>query len=157
MVDWYVKDMLPALKAETDAQMPKMIEDPADVEKLLVERFKGESKQRREESAKAVKELSATIPDLNDFLEGTAPNGDGWMANKDHPAMVALLSEVARMRQSDFGGHVTDLYRGETVEGVNQQIEDIRANDKLTGEQQGARLVPLYKKKAAIMEAAKGR
>lgn len=159
VVNWYAKELLPALKADNEAQMPKMIEDAAEVDKVLTERFRGESKQRREESIKAIRELSATIPDLNDFLEGTAPyeNDKGWMANKDHPAMVALLSEVARMRQPDFGGHTTDQFRGETVEGIDQQIVDIRTNEKLTGEQQGARLVPLYKKKAAILAANKGR
>jgi hypothetical protein len=61
--------------------------------------------------------------------------------------MIALLSEVARMRQPDFGGHVTDQYRGETMEGIDAQIKDMRAREKELGsEEVGNRLIPLYRR-----------
>jgi hypothetical protein len=157
MVSWYLKDVIPALRADSEANMPKMIEAEADVQQVLTERFRGESKQRMEAADKAIRDLSVSIPDLKDFLDGTAPNGNSWMANRYHPAMVHLLSEVARMQQPDFGGHTTDPYRGESVEGIDTQIADLRANNTLNPDEVGRRLSLLYQRKVAIMNASKGR
>lgn len=157
MVNWYLKDVIPMLKADGEAAMPKMIEDQAGIEQVLNDRFRGETKQRLADSEKATRDLSASIPDLKDLLEGTAPNGDSWMPIKYHPAWVALSSEVARMRQQDFGGHVTDPFRGETVEGIDMQIKDLRGRTDIDGEDMGQRLNELYRKKVAIANANKGR
>lgn len=153
LITWYAKDLLPKLSESAKANAIQMIEDPGAVEKILGDRFKGETKQTVELRDKAIQSLSANIPDLRDFLEGTAPNGNAWMANKNHPAMVALLSQVAKLQFQDFGGAEVGLQASDNLGNVDTQIADMRANkDGLPEEELGRRLESLYKKKAVLLK-----
>jgi len=130
-IDFYATKVVPALIAKLKDGAPaevEMIEGDEAVNKVLGERFKTEAPIRREERDKAITSLSQTIPDLKDFLEGTAPNGKAWMANKDHPAMVQLLSEVARMQAQDFGGNVNGATNVEGATAAKKEADDIIGN-----------------------------
>ncbi len=130
-IEFYAKQVVPALMAKLKDGAPaeiEMIEGDDAVSKVLGERFKTEAPIRREERDKAITSLSQTIPDLKDFLEGTAPNGKAWMANKDHPAMVQLLSEVARMQAQDFGGGVNGTASVEGASAAKKEADDIIGN-----------------------------
>jgi hypothetical protein len=152
LVEWYMKDAVPGLTAGADRI--EMVEDAAQVEKVLGDVFKGETKQTLAARDQAVTLLKSEIPELADFLEGTAPFGKPWMANKDHPAMVKLLKFVAEAKQQDFGGNIEGLSASDTVDSVDSQIADMRAKTDLSPAEIGKRLEPLYKKKAFLMKKA---
>lgn len=118
--------VLPAIKKEYEASRGEpinMIEDDAAIDAIYTERFKGESQSRQEAFKQGVAILSQTVPDLKDFMDGTAPNGKGWMPNGKHPALIHLISEIGRMTAQDFGGHVQGA---PVVDGnAQQEIEKI--------------------------------
>lgn len=126
----YAGELVPMMAEMNKANDVKMIEAQAEVDKILGDKFKDELPARREESARAIQNLTltGTIPELPDLLEGVSKSGDGWIANKNHPGFIALLSEVARMQQQDFGGDVSS--RGMSQDGVAAKAEadDIMSN-----------------------------
>jgi hypothetical protein len=154
LVEWYQKEAVPMLHEALKGQEVEIIEDDAQVEKILGERFKDETPLRREEFNRGVQALSQTIPDLKDFLEGTAPNGKAWIANKNHPALVQLISEVARLQAQDFGGNVdgkTVTADGAAAKAEADDIIGNKANPKYEQYWKGdkttvAHVEELYKK-----------
>lgn len=155
-VEFYAKEIVPKLYQEINAGAPEMIEDDAAVEKILTEKFQNETARRREDFNRGVTVLSRTNPDLKDFLEGTSPYGSAWIANKNHPALIHLISEVARSQMQDFGGHVAGLTATDTMESVNGEIEKLRkeaeaSNDQFQRENLGAKMSDLYRKRQALV------
>lgn len=152
----YATELVPKLAEAAKANQVEMIEDQSAVEKILGERFKGETRQTVELRDRAIQSLSKNIPDLKRLLEGTSPSDDDnktWMANRNHPAMVALLSLVAKLQFQDFGGAEVGLQAGDNLGNVDTQIADMRANkDGLPEEELGKRLEALYKKKAVLLK-----
>lgn len=154
LLDWYLKDAVPGLKAGAD--QIDMVEDAAQVEAALGKVFQGQTKEMIAARDQAVLALKSEIPELADFLEGTAPFGKPWMANKDHPAMVKLLKFVADAKAQDFGGAVSGLTASDTLESVDSEIDKLRkeaaaSNDQLEREKIGGKMDALYKKKAALL------
>lgn len=154
LVEWYAKDVLPMMQASMKEGAPEMIEDQAAVERVLGGVFKSETKEMLAARDQAIAGLKAEVPELADLLEGAAPYGKPWMAIKDHPAMVKLLKFVADAKQPDFGGHLDGIIGGETLDSIQQKIDAIRENTKMSGDKKADALMPLYKIKDAIIKRA---
>jgi hypothetical protein len=163
-VEWWAKKGAPAVMAKMDeaqaAQQIEMIEQPEQRDKILGEVFQGAHKQALELRDNTITTLKAEIPELEDFLTGTAPYGAPWMTNRDHPAMVKLLNFVGEMKQQDFGGHVTGLTAADTMDSVDDEISKLRAESNATSDQRernriGDKITQLYLKKTALMKMKK--
>ena len=144
LVNWYLKDAVPTL--QNGAGSIEMVEDPAQVEKVLSGVFRGETKATLVARDQAVNQLKSEIPELEDFLSGTAPFGKPWMTNKDHPAMVKLLKFVAESKQQDFGGNIEGLGANDSISSTEEEIRAVRARTDVNDDKKGEMLLNLYKK-----------
>jgi hypothetical protein len=132
LVEFWAKKGAPALLAKLNeaqaANQVEMIEQPEERDKVWAEAFKGlEPSKISAERDETVAMTKAEIPELEDFMTGTAPSGGPWMTNGDHPAMIKILQFIRQQKQPDFGGHVN----GSNVSmdsAAASEAEDIRSN-----------------------------
>jgi hypothetical protein len=121
--------IMPLIQKNAQGQLESvdMVEEEGQINKIIEERFKGETVTRRSEYDRGILALSPVIPDLPDFLEGTAPYGKSWIPNKSHPAIIQLISEVGRMTGQDFGGNMNS--NGNAVDHTAlSEARDIQSN-----------------------------
>jgi hypothetical protein len=152
MVEWYAKEIVPMLQEQLRGQAPEILEEQGAIERVLGNVFKADTKQMLGARDAAINQLKAEIPELEDFLNGTAPYGKPWMTNKDHPALVKLLKFVADAKQPDFGGNLDGIIGGETLDSIQQKIDAIRENPKMSGDKKAEAMLPLYKIKDALIK-----
>lgn len=159
LVTHFAKDLLPAL-AEGMPKPAEFIEGDG-VKALMQKTFGRDTDAAVAEFRSGVKQLSTEIPELGDVLNEGVVGIDGkFIALGDHPAIVTLVREVAKMKAQDFGGNLDGVIGGETLEGINEKITALR-NDpaflKMSEEQQGEKMAALYKVKDAIIKKSERR
>jgi hypothetical protein len=94
------------LLADAAPKPPEFIEGD-QVKQLMSKAFGNEASQAIEEFKSGVTALKADIPELYDVLnEGVVEMDGKFIALADHPAIVKLVREVAKMKAQDFGGNL---------------------------------------------------
>lgn len=164
-IDFYAKEVVPALYNEMHKEDPQWIEDPKEVETILSQEFKNEATTRREEFNQAVETLARNRQSIKDALlngisqYGTPPK---WVENKDNPEFIWAFSEFARTSlKQDFGGHMAGLTASDSIESVNDEIDKLRkeadaSNDQFDREKIGNKMTALYRKRQ-VLEMRNGR
>lgn len=143
--------------AEGLPKAPEFIEGDG-LKPMLEKEFPGHSVNIvRQEFESGLKQLSADLPGLPDVLSEAVVEvpGGKFVALRDHPVMMRLVTDVAKLKAQDFGGNIEGLTSADTFESVDREITDMRANKDLSQDEIGKRLEVLYKKKSALMRMKK--
>lgn len=158
-ITFYAKEVAPALYAEMHKEDPQWIENPEEINNIMGKEFANEATVRREEFNQAVATLARSRPSLKDaLLDGISQYGSPpkWVSNKDNPEFIWAFSEFARTNlKQDFGGAVTGLTAGDTMDSVNDEINKLRkeaneSNDQYERERLGEKMTTLYRKRQAL-------
>jgi hypothetical protein len=158
-INFYAKEVAPALYAEMHKEDVPWIDDPKEVETIIGREFGNEASARREEFNQVVETLAQSRQSLKDaVLNGISKYGTPprWVDNKDNPEFIWAFSEFARTNlKQDFGGHVAGLTAADTMDTVEGEISTLRAQanstqDQIEREKIGMKIADLYKKKEAL-------
>jgi hypothetical protein len=149
LVEKFGKDILPELSPE-----PQF----ADAMQVAQKAFGSKAAQEIDNYKKAMAQFAAADPELAEIIKDDRPRmQDGkYIHIIDHPAMIRFVNKIAKMQQ-DFGGGVGSLPAGVTMETIDTEIADLRANKELSQDEIGKRLNSLYEKKQILINAAKRR
>ncbi len=103
LVDWFAKDLMPSIMPEAKTR----IEGQA-VHELIDKTFPGMTEKTVEDYKRSVDLFKVTNPELPDLLNQDVDFGDGnRIALGDHPVMIKIISALAQVTNSDFGGNVS--------------------------------------------------
>jgi hypothetical protein len=133
------------------AMAPKMpTEDEARAELSKPEAFGSKFAEKVDSARKAVNALNAHVPGFKDWLED---GSRGFLGND--PMYIRIMAAVGEMIGQDSSAGLGERQTGETLESIDDRIRSVRNDATLTSEQQGSKLIPLYKIKQDLLNKQK--
>lgn len=99
------------------------------------------------------------VPGAAEFLDNTTmitkgANGQKIYQGNAHPMMVKILAALAPAFAEDISTGVRAGHGDQSMEEIEDEMRKIRNDATLSGDEKGAKLDPLYKKKVALMKAS---
>lgn len=102
MIEAFKKDLAPLMAAPE----PEFITGQ-EVHQLIDKTFPGQTEAVVENYKRSIDHLKVNLPDLPDILlDGVATYEGKHIALGDHPTIVKLISELAKVTAQDFGGNL---------------------------------------------------
>ena len=154
-----LQDMVSTFNSHTGGKLKAMMVEPDTVIADLRKEYGDQLDSKVEAAQGMVALLESKIPGVSKFLDSTTfvektENGQKIYQGNAHPMLVRIFSELSSAFAEDISTGVRARHGDQSMEEIDDEMRKIRNDATLSGDEKGAKLDPLYKKKVALMKAS---